>query len=149
MPTPKNNLISRVLSFRYLIAINLVIIVLLSLSLGREVVRNYEIQSEIYQLQAQAESLAVKNSEISELYTAIQTESYIEREARLKLGMKKPGESVVVVQDAGQERVVSETEEGQVLESGGILFIEDVPREEVANVYKWWYYFFNKEQLNG
>ena len=148
MPKERNQFYKRLLSFRYLLVINVVIIVLLSLSLGREVVRNYEIQSEINSLEAQAEGLAAENIEISDLYTAIQTESYIEREARLKLGMKKPGESVVVVQD-DHEGVLMEETTTQTLENSMQNLIKTVPKQELANTRKWWYYFFNKEQLNG
>jgi cell division protein FtsB len=149
MPQSKKTIAQRIFSFRYLIVINLLIIALLSVSLGREVIRNHGIQSEINLLQVQAEELAVDNIEISELYTAIQTESYIEREARLKLGMKKPGERVVVVQDTEQGVIKTEEVEVENFKTELYSLSTSVPTKELANVYKWWYYFFDKEQING
>ena len=69
----------------------------------------------------------------------------MEREARLKLGMQKPGEQVVVVQDplseqtqgeeAGVETGVEETM-AQIALGGGSTV-------SYSNVKKWWFYFFD------
>jgi len=99
MPVHKKPFYRRLLEFRLFFVVNAVILVLLALSFGREFLRNMEIQHDIADLKAQATSLEAKSLEIAQLNTAFQTESYIEREARLKLGLKKPGEEVVVVQE--------------------------------------------------
>ncbi len=119
------------------------------MSLGREVVRNSTIDAEIAALETEAEELATRNIEISELKTAMQTESFIEREARLKLGMKKPGETVVVVQDDVQQQEPLTDDAYDPL--GYVMGMEE-SREVVANPTKWWYYFFDKttfDQINS
>jgi cell division protein FtsB len=144
MPAPRGTFAQRILSWRFLFVVNFVVIILLSLSLGKEVVRNSTIQSEIESLQVQAAELADENSQISELQSALQSESYIEREARLKLGMKKPGESVVVIQDEGSIL----TSGGTMIDSSdplGLVITDDVSQQHLANHTKWWYYFFNKQ----
>jgi len=143
MPVLKGKFSERLLSWRFLFVVNLMIVLFLSLSLGKEVVRNKSIQSEIESLEVQVLSLADENSQISELQSALQSESYIEREARLKLGMKKPGEMVVVIQDAD-----SSSTQGTIMVDStdplGYVLVEDVDINELANTSKWWYYFFDK-----
>lgn len=147
MPSPKGTFVERLIRWRLLLVVNILVISFLGVSLSREIVRSRAIGSEIEMLQAQADSLLAHNIDLSELKTAMQTESYIEREARLKLGMKKPGETVVVIQD---ETTLNTQEVGSdpndpldyVLEEEG----SDVV---VANPQKWWYYFFDKQAFNA
>lgn len=147
MPAPKMPFLKRLLRWRFLIVVNILIVLVLGMSLGREIVRSRSIQSEITQLQEEAESLAARNIEISELKIAMQTESYIEREARLKLGMKKEGETVVVIQD---DSAVADAEGGTASDPlGYVIEAEEVSSEPVANPTKWWYYFFDKQAFNN
>ena len=98
-------------------------------------------------LQAQADALLAHTIDLSELKTAMQTESYIEREARLKLGLKKPGETVIVIQD---EANVSATQTwSDPNDPLGYVIEGDQTNVAVANPQKWWYYFFDKKTFNA
>lgn len=134
------------LELRLLVVVNAIILFILVLSFGREFVRNFEIQRDIALLQTQAEELAATNLQISQLNTAFQTESFIEREARLKLNMKKPGEQVVVIRSP-ENGIVTEP----ILEEGtdplNLLAEEEFDPRSVANPNKWWYYFFDKPRF--
>jgi cell division protein FtsB len=142
MPKLEGTFVQRVVRWRYLFIVNLMIVLFLSLSLGREVVRNKTIANEIAVLQGQATDLVTENLAINELQSALQSESFIEREARLKLGMKKPGERVVVIQEredgATSLGIDANDPFGFVIDPDAVLL------EEVANTSKWWYYFFDK-----
>ncbi len=149
MPQPRSSFVQRVIRWRFLFIVNMLVIVFFGLTIGREYMRTYSIQKEIEQLQAQAESLTARNSSLSELQTAVQTASYIEREARLKLGLKKEGEQVVVIQqqdvsnpDAVTETTVDSTDPLQYVLS------QNEEQPSVANATKWWYYFFHKSAYN-
>ena len=138
----RNSFVQRIIKWRFLSIVNVLLILFLSIALGREIVRSQDIQKDIDALQAEADELATKNLAMKEFRTAMQTESFIEREARLKLGMKKPGEKVVIVKEAQE---IDETEE--VVENpddplGLVIDSESAP--QLANTTKWWYYFFNK-----
>lgn len=146
MPVPKSSFVGRLIRWRFLIVVNLFVVAFLGMSLGREVVRSRSITAEITTLQNEAESLVTRNIEISELKTAMQTESYIEREARLKLGLQKPGETVVVIQDdSNGENTLSGTDPTDPL---GYMLEEVDVDSAVANPTKWWYYFFDKNSFN-
>ncbi len=138
--------ITRLIRWRFLIVVNVVIIIFIGLTFGREFFRSREIQSEIQKLQTQADTLAARNVALSELQIAIQTESFIEREARLKLGMKKPGEEVVVIKE-GEDREGIEGLEGLEAKSDPLNLVLDNQTEQthIANSTKWWYYFFGKK----
>ncbi|MBM5789967.1 hypothetical protein FJZ23_02695, partial [Candidatus Parcubacteria bacterium] len=100
-----------------------------------------DIRREIAALQSQADALAARNIALSELQTAVQTQSFIEREARLKLGLKKPGEEVVVVQEGESGEGIGSDQQDDPL---GLVLDAQSAKEPVANATKWWYYFFNK-----
>ena len=53
MPAKRGKFSERLLSWRFLFVVNLMIVLFLSLSLGKEVVRNKSIQSEIESLEVQ------------------------------------------------------------------------------------------------
>ena len=121
-------------------------------SLGRQIVRDKTIQAQIDALQLEAQELTEQNLAISELSVAMQTESFIEREARLKLGMKKPGETVIVMTD--KEVAPADTNEADGTHDPTdplqLIVENQVTKQTIANPTKWWYYFFNKnafEQL--
>lgn len=147
MPLPKGTFVERLIRWRLLLVVNVLVIAFLGVSLSREIVRSRAIGSEIEMLQAQADSLLANNIDLSELKTAMQTESYIEREARLKLGMKKPGETVVVIQD---EASLNAQEAGSDPNDPLDYVLEDEGTDvAVANPQKWWYYFFDKQAFNA
>lgn len=144
MTSSRSSLVLRLVQWRFLIVINFVLIVFLALTLGREFFRSREIQSEINQLQAQADALAARNISLSELQTAMQTESFIEREARLKLGMKKPGEEVVVIQEK-KETMEEKEEMKNAADPLNLVLNNENEKIQIANPTKWWYYFFDKK----
>ncbi len=150
MTSYRQSFISRLIQWRFLVVVNVLIIVFLGLTFGREYFRSREIQSEINKLQTQADTLVARNIALSELQTAIQTESFIEREARLKLGMKKPGEEVVVVKEAMEVTEASEvTEKGNEADPLNLVLDNKTEQTRIANSTKWWYYFFDKKAFEG
>jgi cell division protein FtsB len=70
---------------------------LAAVGFAREALRNRQIRHEIAALQAEAERLRARNYEIAELKTSLASPDFLEREARLKLGLRKEGERAVVL----------------------------------------------------
>lgn len=127
--------LSRLLSSRTFLLINLFVLGFLVFSFGREFVRDYSIRQEIAGLEAEKARLESENSEMAALMSFLQTETYIEREARVKLGLAKPGEQVVILPE-GQSGQPAEGEADYAAAAAGDLF-------SIANPRKWWYYFFD------
>ncbi len=147
MRNNRGSFASKVFKWRFFFVINLFVILLLSLTLGREIYRSHDIQSEIDALQSQADDLVARNIAMSELGTAMQTKSFIEREARLKLGLKKPGETVIVIKEDG--KTVGEDELANTSDPLNLVIDSGEVVDNVANSRKWWYYFFNKQAFNA
>ncbi len=147
MSLSRSTFLMRLLRWRFLVFVSLFAAVFLSVALGRETVRRRAIDAEIRSLQTQVDTLAARNTEISQLQSALQTESFIEREARLKLGLKKPGESMVVIQD--QDRARRDTALSPNADDPLDLVIDDASSAPaLGNASKWWYYFFDRNAFN-
>lgn len=145
MPAPQKNFIRRILELRLFLVINLLVLFFLALSFGREFFRDYQIQHEIGALRDKAEELEVRNLEITELNAGLETEMFLEEEARLRLGLVDPGESVVVV---------VEEEQGSSVISSQLSVSEEPTTENrqlttgsVSNPTRWYYYFFDRNQF--
>lgn len=142
----------RFFQWRWLFFVNVCILVLLFASVGREWIRSRTIEMEISRLQEQADGLMTQNVEMAQLQTAMQSEAFIEREARLKLGLKKPGETVIVLQD--DQSMTQETEMTDTDPADPLDYVIDPDEQHdsasrFANPTKWWFYFFEKNLFNS
>jgi len=132
MTQPVKNFIKKLLSSKVFLFFIILALIGLIISLGQESYRKYQLTKEINGLKSEIEQLEGKNQQMADLMEYFQEGSYLEKEARLKLNLKKLGEKIVVIsQTAGAEvdkRIVAET--------------EDEVSNETTNFWKWWEYFF-------
>lgn len=96
--------------------------------LGKSIVRRVEIEHEVASLQHDINQLQSKNDELQRLINYFSTPEYKEREARLRLGLQKPGENVVIIPGL----------EGS---AGGEAAAQPV---ELPNWRRWFNYFFTR-----
>lgn len=130
---------SRFLSSKTFLCACLAVLSFLLFSFGREFANDYAIQREIAELTAEKESLISRNTELAALMALTQTETYLEQEARIKLGLSKAGEKVVIFSE--DDDVLASDENRADLSFGEDGFKADF--SALANPRKWWYYFFN------
>jgi cell division protein FtsB len=102
----------------------LLLLVISLVRVSREVVLRYNINKEIRNLNEQLQSLEEKTAKTDKLIAYLETDQYIEKEARLQLNLSKPGEKQINLTGEGQGEVRAE--------------------EEVvsSNLIKWFNYFF-------
>ena len=100
---------------------------LVGIGLGRELLRARTIEKQIAALQAEAKRLEGRNTELLDLSTKLKDPEFVEREARTRFGLKKPGEEVIVVRASTSSAA------------------EVPPSVAVSNLKAWWLYFFNHE----
>jgi len=81
----------------WLMAVLALLAALSGAGFAREYFRSRQIDAEIRSLNEEAQRLQVRNFQISSLEASLQNGEYLEREARLKLGLRKDGEQVVVL----------------------------------------------------
>ena len=110
--------------FSLVLGVILLLIVLFGLAKGS--IKNYQVDSNIKDLQDQISHLDSQNQEFSQLLTYLKSDAYIEQEAKLKLGYKNPGENLVIIpgNELAPQPVAENTDTG------------------TFNPAKWWGYFF-------
>ena len=111
----------------------LIILILVAVALGREGYRSFKINQGIKDLENKIKELKAGNEELIGLQEYFQSEEFLEKQARLKLNLTKPGEKVIIIKQIEED--IEEIEQQQ-----GIA-------KELFNIQKWWEYFFSKRGL--
>ncbi|MBL7155215.1 MAG: septum formation initiator family protein [Candidatus Portnoybacteria bacterium] len=132
MTQPVKNFIKKLLSSKVFLFFIVLALIGLVISLGQESYRKYQLTKEINSLKSEIERLEGKNQQMADLMEYFQEGSYLEKEARLKLNLKKPGEKVVVI----SQPAAAEVDKRIVAEA------ESEVSNETTNFWKWWEYFF-------
>lgn len=109
--------------------VNLAVLAFLILGFGREYLRNLEIERNIADMEAQNEELEGQKLESLSVIESLSSEYYLEGEARRKHGLAKPGEELVIVEDADARATTVATS------------AEDAT--SASNAAHWWEYFFD------
>jgi cell division protein FtsL len=122
---------------KLVLILEVLILVLISAALSKEVINRYQIKGEIKKLQNEVSSLEKKNSDLSGLVTQLSSSTYKEEQARLQLGLQKPGESVMVVLG---ESTNSSTLQAAQTDSASTPVSTT---EKKSNPQRWWDYFFS------
>lgn len=124
----------RILSSRLTLAAGLALIAFIGFGLVREINQRLTLNRERQALEAEIASLEGRNSELAQLIERLQRPEFAEEEARLKLGLKKPGEKVVRIINRNP---LSATAAGQTNSDGQTAQSASVPE-------RWWNYFINR-----
>ena len=123
--------VKKILGSRIFLFLAVLALIALTVNLGRESYRKYQLGKEIQTLKTEMERLEGKNSQLAEMIEYFKDESYLEREARLKLNLELPGEKVVIY--SGGSQAASATFSAPEIKKS----------EETDNYWLWWEYFFN------
>lgn len=114
----KNSILKKVILSRALFIASLLILLVVSSALSKEVSRRSGIEDEIQGLQAEIAQVETKNQEMRELLSYLKTSEFLEGEARVKLGLAKEGEEAIVFDEipnaAPDLRVMPETKQDKV-----------------------------------
>lgn len=130
--------IKRLLRSKVLIVAEVLVLVFFTTALVKEIVRKYSVEKEISQLQQELTELEQQNIELSSLVEYFDSDTFKEEQARLKLGLQKPGESVVAV--LGDSVDLDEFNSG----STNKLALNN-SNENISNPQRWWRYFFSTQ----
>jgi len=103
----------------------------------RELTRGHQVSRQVGSLQQSVATEQKKQAQLQDLIDYLSSPTYQEREARLKLGLKKSGERVIVVEPSNIDSINSEKITGQ---------LSNRPTEtSSSNPRRWWNYFFSKK----
>lgn len=118
---------------KYFIGILVVFLVLVIIASGREAYRNYKVNQEIKKLEKKIEELQKNNVELGELEKYLQSDEFLEKEARLKLNLIKDGEKLVIIKRQEEKPIIEEQK-------------AEEQNKNIPNILKWWEYFFGKNE---
>lgn len=123
--------------------LGLLVIFLISFPLARKVSKQYKVNKEIEELKAEIAEVESKNSDLKKLLAYLDSDQFIEEQAKEKLNYKKEGEEVVVIKKQGEENSSSPTKPE---ESDNIYNVKGLekftPIKGESNLKKWVRYFF-------
>lgn len=121
----------RQLKFSVKVLIAAAVFIYMLIATGEALWQNYRTNQEIAQLRVEIAILERENVQIKNLIAYLKTESFREKEARRKLGYKKPGEQVVALpQDNFIHTDLGTTKGTKTPE----------PEVRLSNPQKWWDY---------
>ena len=112
----------------FLLIIGLIILVFGLMALGKVFFRTHEINREISRLEKEIQESEKNKKEFKQLIEYLKTDSFKEKDARLKLDLQKPGEKVVAIFSSENSDLIS----------------GEAKDKEKENSIKWWKYFFGR-----
>ena len=118
---------------------SLLFLIFLGIATVRESYRGWKVDQEIEALEAQADELEGRNKRLMEIAQNLQSPERMEVEARKRLGMRQPGERVVLLEGF----VATGTWESQV----SLDVIAETPEIPRTNPEQWFDYFFHPGTL--
>lgn len=124
----KKSIFPDLLFSKFFLIFCVIIFLVVLFYLAKSTVRSYKVNSEIADLQNDIIHLEKQNEDLGQLISYLKSDTFIEQEAKLKLGLKKPGENLVVIP-------------GQTDSGNNDKEIQNIPQTNPA---RWWAYFFNK-----
>ena len=127
--------LGKLLGKKLFLLVNVVFVGLVIWGFAGEFYRSRDLQNEIKFLQAAADELKDSNKEIVSLRERFAGSGELEREARLKLNLQKPGEEVVVIQ--GDLSLPPADMLPRILQ-------EAQAEPEPTNAESWWRFFFRE-----
>ena len=112
----------------------LAVLVLIGISLGKEVYRKRQIQKEIEGLQSQISQMGQQNGDMENLISYLSSTDFQEKQAREKLNLQKSDEKMIVL----RKDVVQPDSQPQ----NTPINPQAPPEDNSPNWQKWWKYFF-------
>ncbi|MFA5317887.1 MAG: septum formation initiator family protein [Patescibacteria group bacterium] len=136
----QDNIFKRtILNSKFFTLVVIVIIVLISQPLIKKINQRRDLNREISALEQEVDRIENKNDDLRGLIDYLDSDGFTEKEARLNLDLRKPGEKVAIIK--GTENNFSEQEEVKTIFNVPGLDKEQ-PESPKNNLKKWRDYFF-------
>ena len=134
----RSNYFARLLDSKAFLVLGAVVFILICISLIKVWSRHRQIANEVSSLQDQIAKIENNNKELADLLNYFDSNEFVEKEARSKMNLQKPGEKVVIISDQGNflPNQAGSTATQDLIGANG---------QRVAtagNSEKWWNYFF-------
>lgn len=130
-----------IFSQNFLTFIGLAVIILISFPFCKNFIKQYKINKEIADFKKEISELQNKNSDLKNFVAYLESDQFAEEQARLSLGLKKPGEELTIIKTADKILASSSPSVGNPIFNIPGYKKEEV-RQEINNPKKWLKYFF-------
>ena len=130
MQNPNKKITKLFYSPKFITLVGFIVLILVSIPLAKNISRRYLVDQEIMDLEQEITDLESKNKDFKDFVSYLESDQFVEEQARLKLGLKKPGEEVVVLK-------------ANLNASSSLLNLTDDNNLNISHPQKWWNYFFN------
>ncbi|MBU1166858.1 septum formation initiator family protein [Patescibacteria group bacterium] len=124
-------------SSKIVVLVGLVLLVIVSAALVKELIRKHKINEEIAQVRYKIERLEKRNKDLTASIEYFSTDSYKEIQARQSLNFQKEGEKAVAISTPAKPNTDTESEITEKFEN---------EVDERSNAKKWWDYFFKSKE---
>ena len=130
-----------ILNQYFLTILGLAILVLISFPLAKNISQRHKIDDEIKGFEQEIETVEGKNNGLKKVINYLGSEQFTEEQARLKFGLKKPGEEVIAVKNDSKiaESGIDAKIKDKIFTISGL---EKVKEKPVTNPERWRNYFF-------
>jgi cell division protein FtsB len=128
LPRPDNFFYRLFSSQRFLAIIGLVFLLLIVFPLAKTYTQRRVVEQEINGVKKEISDFESSNQEMRNMITYLQSDQSLEEQARLNLNLKKPGEKVIVIEEAKTSTSTIDINKNTTPGS---------------NLTKWWHYFFD------
>lgn len=115
------------------LAANAAFLLIVGVSTARETYQEWKVEQEIKAMQSQVESLEGKKLQLTDLVQKLNAPDALDKEARARLGLQKPGEKVIVLKGLDAAVLPRDAGAPQAMD----------PEASVSNPGKWFHYFFS------
>ncbi|MBI2416063.1 MAG: septum formation initiator family protein [Candidatus Kerfeldbacteria bacterium] len=133
-PAPKFKSLQVVLRSRVFTVIGLTAVVVVGIAAAKEAIRQIEVRRQIAGLEHDIVALERDNANLEDLIAYFNSSSFQEKQARQKLGLKKAGETVVVIPQADTAASTGLVSDSTTVATG---------TSSESNIIKWQQYFFH------
>ena len=125
---------NKFLTSPFFIFLLVLVLIWLTVALGKELYNRYQIHKRIVQLEKEIKKIKEENQSLSQMVEQFNSPEWLEKDARLKFNLAKEGEKVVIIHQPIQENFTDEDFKKE----------EQLQLKNISNPEKWWKFFFSK-----
>jgi cell division protein FtsB len=125
---------------KFLSLLGLVAIILISLPFAKNTIKQHRINQEINGLKKEIGDLQNKNVDLKNFVSYLSSDQFAEEQARLNLGLKKPGEELTVIKTEAGNAAVTTSSKDSIFSIPG--YEKKINAPKASNPQKWLNYFF-------
>jgi len=107
---------------------------------SKNYLKKREVEKEIAKLKQEIEEIEGKNDSLKKAIDYLNSDQFVEEQARLKLGLKKAGENVIVIKDDSLSAAGDGSANNSIFETNKVR-----EQKPPGNPEKWFAYFFSKK----